>query len=408
MNDEVLFMKYDLSKIIENQKNRLIEELDGRSDERLLNTAVSELEAYCLEKYRIDIPKLGEPEVEERRVKMQVSRYGGRDPFGDGGSVTVDGHEYRLDVPFVGDKVLFFTRGSTWNSNPPYGNVFDHKISKTAQLREPDADKLNQGFESFLQSLEVWLGYLTSEVDAWNGKIPTVVGEHLSYRKQRAEKAQAATSGLKFNLKARPNSPETYAAPIAPKRIAPTFPPAKPGAKPEPALTDAAYRDILNTLQQMSEVMERSPHAFAAMDEETLRFQFLVPLNAKFEGEARGEAFNYRGKTDILVTHKGKNIFIAELKVWSGPKALAAAVDQLLGYVSWRDTKTALVLFNHNKNFTSVLEQIDPTMKSHDNYISSISQNSETEFQYHFAHKDDPARRLTITVLAFDVPKPPA
>jgi hypothetical protein len=29
-------------------------------------------------------------------------------------------------------------------------------------------------------------------------------------------------------------------------------------------------------------------------------------------------------------------------------------IAQLLGYVSWRDTKTAIVIFNRNKNFSRV------------------------------------------------------
>lgn len=406
MADEVLFRKNDLSKIIARARAALIGELDGQPDEKLLNTPLSELEAYCEEKYCIDLPELGEPVVDERRIKMQVGRYGGRNFHAEGGSVTVDGYEYRLEVPYTGDKILFFTQGSSWGLNPPSGNVGTDIISKSLQLREPDAEKLNQDFEAFLENLGVWLGYLKGDIESWNSSIPALVAEHIQYRRDRADKAQAASSGLKFNLKPRAGGPSTYAAPIAPKKIKPVFPEPKPGAKPEPVLTEGAYREILDTLQQMSEVMERSPHAFASMDEETLRFQYLVPLNAKFEGEARGEAFNYSGKTDILITHKGKNIFIAELKIWSGAKALKDAIDQLLGYVSWRDTKTALVLFNRNRNFSNVLEQIEPTVAAHPNYVAPLSRSGETEFQFKLSHRDDPERHLTLTVLAFDLPSP--
>ena len=150
--------------------------------------------------------------------------------------------------------------------------------------------------------------------------------------------------------------------------------------------------------------MERSPHAYAGMDEETLRFQFLVPLNARFEGEARGEVFNYGGKTDILITYKGRNVFIAECKIWKGAAALTEAIDQLQGYLSWRDTKTALMVFNRNKGFSNVLAQIDPIVRAHPNFIGADGTRGSTEFGYTFSHRDDPNRRLTLTVLAFDVP----
>jgi len=44
-------------------------------------------------------------------------------------------------------------------------------------------------------------------------------------------------------------------------------------------------------------VLERSPKAFAHMEEEHLRDQFLVQLNGHYEGQATGETFNAEGKT---------------------------------------------------------------------------------------------------------------
>ncbi|MCA1939884.1 MAG: hypothetical protein LDL26_02690 [Caenispirillum bisanense] len=150
--------------------------------------------------------------------------------------------------------------------------------------------------------------------------------------------------------------------------------------------------------------MERSPHAYATMDEETLRFQFLVPLNAHFEGEARAEVFNYGGKTDILITVQGKNIFIGECKFWRGPKGLTETVDQVLGYLGWRDTKCAILLFNRKRNFSQVLAQILPTMEQHPQYISFDGSRDGTELTFTFSRPDDADRRLKLTVLAFDIP----
>ena len=154
----------------------------------------------------------------------------------------------------------------------------------------------------------------------------------------------------------------------------------------------------------MVTVMERSPKAFQDMDEESLRQHFLVQLNGHYEGQATGETFNYEGKTDILIRTDGTNIFIAECKFWKGPKQLSDTIDQLLKYVSWRDTKTAILLFNRNKNFSKVLEQIEPTVTSHPNYKRTISRDSETQFRYKFFNRDDPDRELYLTVMAFEVP----
>lgn len=154
----------------------------------------------------------------------------------------------------------------------------------------------------------------------------------------------------------------------------------------------------------MGLVMERSPKAFATMDEETLRMMFLVQLNGHFEGLATGETFNFGGKTDILIRYENRNIFIAECKFWSGPENFKETIDQLLGYLTWRDSKSALVIFNRNKNFTSVKQKIAETLRTHPNFKRELSVAHHDDYRAIVRHKDDPDREMLITVLAFDVP----
>jgi hypothetical protein len=172
----------------------------------------------------------------------------------------------------------------------------------------------------------------------------------------------------------------------------------------EHILLKADYDNILKILENMALVMERCPSAFSSLKEEDLRMHFLVQLNGLFAGNATGETFNYSGKTDILIRVGGRNIFIGECKFWAGPRKFAETIDQLLGYSSWRDTKTALLIFNKKKNFTRVLKEISSTIKRHPNLKRILGRRSETSFQYVFRHKNDNNRELLMTVLAFDVP----
>lgn len=161
----------------------------------------------------------------------------------------------------------------------------------------------------------------------------------------------------------------------------------------------------ISIIQSMVHVMELSPKAFTHMDEEDLRFQFLVQLNGQYEGQATGETFNFRGKTDILIKHGGRNIFIAECKQWKGPKSLSKAIDQLLSYTSWRDTKTAILLFNRGKYFSKVLAKIPEIARDHPCFTRELGVADETIFRYRFRQPDDPKRALLLTILAFDVPR---
>ena len=157
--------------------------------------------------------------------------------------------------------------------------------------------------------------------------------------------------------------------------------------------------------QDMTLVMERSPNAFKAMDEEAVRQHFLVQLNGQFEGKATGETFNMAGKTDILLREGDRNVFIAECKFWKGPKAFGEAIDQLLGYATWRDGKTAILVFNRGVETSTVLAGIDSVAEAHANFKRTVDWPHESGFRYVFHGNGDKNRELILTVLVFHVPK---
>jgi hypothetical protein len=245
------------------------------------------------------------------------------------------------------------------------------------------------------------------DTDAFNTSIPQIIRTQIAQRRKKLLDDRNLVSNLGFSLKKRPEAPKTYAAPVSRKRIEPRMPPASTAPfKPEPALVDAVYANILDIVSNMALVMERSPSAFASIDEEDLRQHFLVQLNGQYEGQATGETFNYQGKTDILLRVDGRNIFIAECKYWRGAKSYVETIDQVLSYISWRDTKIAVIVFNRNKEFANVLTQIRALTREHHGYKSGPVVEGETRFRYIFGQKADQSREVVLTVLAFDVPNP--
>src|SRR5262249_49392131 len=139
--------------------------------------------------------------------------------------------------------------------------------------------------------------------------------------------------------------------------------------------------------------------------EEDLRWHFIMQLNAQYDGVS-GEAFNYQGKTDILVRMGNHNIFIAECKYWSGPKGLEDTLDQLFKYVTWRDTKTSIIKFVNRKNFAATVEEATRTMADHRLLVGQPRNEGETRFRYTLRHPDDTQRLITMTMLLFHISKP--
>ncbi len=168
-------------------------------------------------------------------------------------------------------------------------------------------------------------------------------------------------------------------------------------------LEKAEYEHIIRVISHMAYVMERSPATFAKLSEEDLRQHILVQLNGHYLGSVTAETFNFEGKTDLLIRHEGRNVFIGECKFWTGPVGLGKTIDQLLGYTQWRDTKTAVILFNRNQNFTQVLAEVPRVVEAHPSYRQTLDYPSETGFRYIMHNRDDPNRELTMTVLVFDV-----
>jgi hypothetical protein len=157
--------------------------------------------------------------------------------------------------------------------------------------------------------------------------------------------------------------------------------------------------------QSMSHVFERSPATFAGLGEEDLRQHLLVPLNGHYFGQGTGETFNNKDKSDILIRVDDRNIFVAECKIWSGEKKGTDAIDQLLGYLTWRDTKAALIIFSKAKDFTAMLKTLWATVEKHPNLKCGLALEGETRRRYTFKSGTDADRNIILTVLAFNFPQ---
>jgi hypothetical protein len=173
----------------------------------------------------------------------------------------------------------------------------------------------------------------------------------------------------------------------------------------QPCTIADKHEDICIAIRGMGKAMERSPSSYEGLGEEQIRDIILLSLSAQFPGGATGETRNGEGKTDILIRVDDINIFIGECKFWKGSEEFSDAINQLLGYTTWRDTNVALLIFNRNKNFSSVLDKIHACVKEHSNFVEELNHKSKTDFRYKFHHPSDEERYLTLTILAFVVPK---
>jgi hypothetical protein len=318
----------------------------------------------------------------------------------------VNGTRISFIVPYEGKGKLFYYRPTRFNLNPPTAEVRETELVFNFEYTNLEIKTVPAEFKRKLEDTKDYLNWIEVDVNSFNNDLEGLIKSRIEASKNRILEVRGIVESLGFPLRSRQGIATTYMAPQVRRRIVPKLPPApRASFAPEPTLEIEEYERILSTIYNMVLGIERSPSAFRYIQEEDIRCQFLVPLNGLYEGQATGETFNSQGKTDILIRVNDKNIFIAECKFWNGPKKLKDAIDQLLGYTTWRDCKTALLIFNRSRSLTTVLSKIPEVVRSHQCYKRQIDYDSETGFRFVLARPDDVNREIILTILVFEMPQ---
>ena len=326
----------------------------------------------------------------------------GREPL------VVKGTSIDIAIPFTGDPALWRIRPSSYSlSGYPELEIRDDVVVFSCSFPDdsPEPERLKAEIERSISSLAGAVSNLAGDVNNHNREAPRAVRAALERKLSTAKDAVSAVAGLGVPIKQRPAA-ATFVVPTK-RRESPVSRPSVPKEKfaPEPALDQREYEHILGVLRSMALVIERSPGSFASLDEEAIRTHFLLQLNGHYEGLATGETFNSSGKTDILIRADNKNVFIAECKFWRGPKSFSDSIDQLLRYLSWRDSKCALLIFNQTKNSSAVRQKMHEIMLARAEYRKTVNHDANGDSRYVFVKESDPGREIQVHTMLFDIPR---
>jgi hypothetical protein len=407
--NNVLFMKLDVHGVLQGLQGEMRKRIDAIPAARLLREREDDLVAELFNVLKIDVPVLEESSqyiVEEGETEVDVRHEPTmRFVLDRSGPVLVPGHRITVALPFRGDPQNFMVRPSSYDSMPPHADVVGQELRFTFTQTTADAQVVTRELAATVSSIKAYLARLEDSVGAYNRSLPSDILQRLQARKERLRKQADMVAALGIPLKKRADVPATYAVSVSRRSVKVEHPRRDDAAPLDPTLPQDDYEEILRIVESMVHVIERSPKVFAECSEEDFRAHFLVQLNGQFEGRATGETFNAYGKTDILIRENDQNVFIAECKFWHGEKAASEAVDQLLGYVTWRDTKTALLIFNRNKGFSTMLASLREAIEKHPSFVSALKHKASSSLRYLFRAPSDPGRHLYLAVLAFDVPQ---
>lgn len=387
------FTMNELSPWLEDRRKRAIAEVAScdATQVRFSPEAVAAKIAseYVIDPIELHWDHLRRSEVRETRLEMRH--------FGETSSF--DGREVTIYIPVSGPvEVLRMRASRSWVGGYPDVDLVGRELVHRVSGRNLTVPGINAAVETLRNRLDETVSWVNADTAAWNRTLPKVLEARTASRRATLDENAQLSDALTIPLRVSADAPELV--PVRAKRI--TFPAPPPGTKKlaDPQIEQVVYEEIVETIRRVGNTAERLPATAAKFDEEEWRDLLLFILNASFEGAVQGEAFNGAGKTDLLLRFQDRNAFIGECKFWSGTKAFGEAIDQLLGYTVWRDSKAALILFIRNRDATAVIAKADAAIRSHACFLAAKPAAApESRRDYLVSAKDDAERRLSLAFL---------
>lgn len=399
--DGTLFYEGELRDILEHRKRQLGNAVSNWNGDEFLQLSPTDILSYLKDEYSLEAPQLdleAQYALPPKDVNIDVSQDWQRAIFDRSTPTYLQGTQITVIVPFTGDPQLFRYTPTTRGFNPPRATIQGNQLHiNVEQIGLTGAQAANK-IRHELELIEKYLAWVTGDVQTFHTELASEAERMVEHRRQKLLADRELEKELGIPVKRRDAAP--VAIPMKRKRVQVARPRATGSFQPEPALSDVDYEAVISNILNLDTGFERSPRTFAKLDEEELRDHILLQLNGTFEGQAGAEMFNGEGKTDILVRVEDRNVFIGECKFWTGQKAFGKALDQLLGYLVWRDTKGALIIFIKQKDVSTIIEKADAVIREHANFKrASNAEDPERRRDYVLHQSGDPNREIHLALL---------
>jgi len=211
-------------------------------------------------------------------------------------------------------------------------------------------------------------------------------------------------AALRIQLRQKVGVPDLDPVAVVTNRSSSSELPKLPEATDDPSIENSVYEKILRVIRHEGRTFETTPTTFYKFKEDELRDIVLAHLNGHFEGKAAGEVFRRKGKTDIRIESESRSAFVAECKIWSGHRSVQKALDQLLSYLTWRDSKAALIIFNkHTRSFTPLPAQLAASVRNHRFFIKEQAMSEKGEIRALMRTAEDARHRIMVHAFVFNL-----
>lgn len=345
--------------------------------------------------------------MQQQECQVDISRNFSRRLWHDErqGPFYIPGTKIIISTPFTGEAWIFRYRTAEYWSVFPRADVQSGKVLITIeQPHDTDQEEFKRVFDSEIQRIREYLEKARKQVETYNQRLPSLIQVAVSNRRQRLEQHKGLSDLLGIPLQSKSGVPSLNPVRVEVRPLPKLPTPPKTGLRPEPGILLETYELILNVIRHEVRTYETTPDTYAKLEEEELRNVLLAHLNTYFQGRAAGETFRRSGKTDICIQEENRSAFVGECKVWRGVGQIPSALDQLLNYLTWRDSKAALIIFNKTvSSFSTILENLPKAISEHQCFIRSLDCEQAGEWRVLMRSTEDEGRLVTIHVFAINI-----
>ena len=377
--------------------------LSQESKEYILNINETEYRSYLYNKYKLVPLQLNEEQIEIHPPRKEKRQLREEDRFERNPYYWVCSIAYKVD----GTTELWSVVPSTFSlGGRPDFAVSGNRLTFVFNIQSQSAEDFNRSKDEALCYLRDHVRNINSNCSSFNASLPGHI--NVRFSKLKASYLQENSFFASINVTPNSDAPKTYSVPTVERRPAIQKPTATAKSFTiEPTVDDKAYGDIIDCLTRVGLSIERKPSLYVNKDEEALRDLFLLQLELAFDGgTATGETFNRSGKTDILLKNTdGTNLFVGECKVWKGQKHYIESLSQLLSYLSWDDSKTALMVFVKDVTLSSVIQTVKQVTLTHPSAVKLTDIRSDRFLHFIFTLPQDSQKHVAIQVLLFHFDK---
>jgi hypothetical protein len=401
-----VFNRFDLAEDLGRRLAAAEQTVERMDADVLLSTPVADLVAKIVGDCDIEPPQILWDEAEQLPTEETQLDMSGDFRYSDpdrAGPIMVSAARITIAVPVAGEAKMLGGRAHTWLPKTwPDSKLVGADLHIWNIWTNPSPDDIRRWWATELDNLRRQTEPIQNDISAWRTQLPARLTQRVEARRQRLLRDRGLEGAIGLRLRTRETPPRPV--PVRRTKVATTRALRQNHAAPyvdEPALEEQTYAEILDIICSFGRGVERSPRVARKYDEEELRDQILMHLNGHFEGEAGGELFNGAGKTDITVRHDDRNVFIGECKFWAGHKAFTKAIDQLNGYLVFRDTKAAIVLFIKQRNPSTAIDTAISAIKTHPQFKREGKATADrlTLTHHVLRHSDDALREVQLALI---------